>query len=417
MNFMKKRYLLALMVGVMGAGVVFYLKKKKAAPLTDPIRYEKPVTQGITQFVNASGNLKAVVQITVGSLVAGRIVKIHALDNDVVKKDQLLIQLDDGVGDCQVRRTKAELLEARANLTFQEKFYKRQKALFDAGQLAENTFDSVVQGYEVAKASVQRLDANLDLYQKQYNNLFVRAPEDSIVISKMVDLGQMVTAQFQATALYTLAKDLREMEAHINVDEADIGLVEPGQSVTCAVDAFPRIKFKAKVAYVKYLANIVDNVVTYNTVLNIRNEDLKLRPGMTINADIKVARAKNALAVPVKAMRVSYAQLCSAGAVAGYTVVAPDDVVCKEKVDKHAPKPSRSATPKHQKESKEFLWVLDANKTIRRVEVVLGANDGRTVEVKKGLSQDQLVVTEVDDVNRENLILKGMFGKPGGLGK
>lgn len=417
MDFMKKRYLLAFMVGVMGVGVVLYLKKKKATPLTDPIRYEKPVTHNITQFVNASGNLKAVVQITVGSLVAGRVVKIHALDNDVVKKDQLLIQLDDGVGDCQVRRTKAELLEARANLTFQEKFYKRQKALFDAGQLAENTFDNVVQGYDIAKAHVQRLEANLDLYQKQYDNLFVRAPEDSIVISKMVDLGQMVTAQFQATALYTLAKDLREMEAHINVDEADIGLVAPGQSVTCAVDAFPRIKFKAKVAYVKYLANIVDNVVTYNTVLNIRNEDLKLRPGMTINADIKVARAKNVLAVPVKAMRVNYAQLCSVGAVAGYTIVAPEDVACKERTDKAIPKPSRSATPKHQKESKEFLWVLDTNKTVRRVEVIFGANDGRTVEVKKGLSQDQLVITEVDDVNRENLILKGMFGKPGGLGK
>ena len=390
------------LITVVGLGTCFYIKNKKSKIPVNPIRTEQPTRQDLSQFVNASGKLKAVVQITVGSLVAGRVVEVLAQDNDIVKKGQLLAVLDDGVGDSEVKRTTADLAEARANLDFQEKFYRRQKALFSLGQISQNTFDSVTQTYKATKARVEKLDATLELNKKQYENLFVRAPEDSIVISKMVDLGQMVTAQFQATALYTLAANLHEMEAHIDIDEADIGLVKSGQSATFSVDAFPKMKFTAKVKYIRYLANIVDNVVTYDTVLDVANLDLKLRPGMTVNVDINVAGSEEAITVPNKALRIDPVHVENAAQVLGLAVVKTEN--------------SSNSTQADQSD-KDYLWVMKDAKTIAQVEVKLGATDGRNTEVASGITLNDQIVVEVDDVKRENLLLKGLFGKPsGGLG-
>ncbi len=403
MRLLRNPMIIIFLLAGISVGAYFYVKNKSSANnLVNPIRTEQPTRQDLSQFVNASGKLKAVVQITVGSLVAGRVVKVLAQDNDIVKKGQLLAVLDDGVGDSEVKRTTADLAEARANLDFQEKFYRRQKALFSLGQISQNTFDSVTQAYKTTKARVEKLNATLELNKKQYDNLFVRAPEDSIVISKMVDLGQMVTAQFQATALYTLAANLHEMEAHIDIDEADIGLVKSGQSATFSVDAFPKMKFTAKVKYIRYLANIVDNVVTYDTVLDVANPDLKLRPGMTVNVDINVAGSEEAITVPNKALRIDPVHVENAAQVLGLAVVKTEN---------------SSNSTQSDLSDKDYLWVMKDAKTIAQVEVKLGATDGRNTEVTSGITLNDQIAVEVDDVKRENLLLKGIFGKPsGGLG-
>lgn len=385
--------ILLLLTGT-SVGAFFYIKNKKSKLPSFPIRTEQPIKQDLVQLVNASGKLKAVTQITVGSLVAGRIVQVLAQDNDLVKKNQILAILDNGIGDSDVKKMSAELAQARANLDYQEKFYKRQKALYQAKQLAQNTFDSVVQTYKTAQAAVKKLEAALEISIKTYNNLFVRAPEDSIVISKMVDLGQMVTAQFQATALYTLAANLQDMEAHIDIDEADIGLVKPGQEASFSVDAFPKMTFAAHVKSIKYLANIVDNVVTYDTVINIKNSDLKLRPGMTVNVDITVAESQNAITVPNKALRINADHLEAAAKLVGISIA------------------------KMAKTPQESLWIMPDPSHIIQVEALPGTTDGKYTEITTGITPTDKVVTEVDDVNRENVLLKGFFGKSsGGLGK
>jgi len=407
MRLLRNPIIIISLIASMSAGAYFYIKNKKSNTLVNPIRTEKPIKRDLTQFVNASGKLKAVVQITVGSLVAGRVVKVFAADNDFVKKNQILAILDDGVGDSEVKRTTADLTEARADLTFQEKFYSRQKALYSCGQLSQNSFDTVTQTYEMSKARVEKLKSTLELNKKQYANLFIRSPEDSIVISKMIDLGQMVTAQLQATALYTLAADLHAMEAHIDVDEADIGLVKQGQDVICRVDAFPKMKFIAKVKYIKYLANIVDSVVTYDVVLNVANPDLKLRPGMTVNVDINVAGSKDAITVPNKAFRIDEMLVENAAQVAGLKVIKANSTANQE-----------HPVCKVQKSDEDYLWVMTDEKTVTQVEVKLGATDDKYTEVVSGITFNDNIVSEVDDVKRENLLLKGMFGKPaGGLGK
>ncbi len=406
MKFLKKAIALFTLLVALGLGAFFYIKNKNLKNAVVPIRTEKPIQQDLVQLVNASGKLKAVVQITVGSLVAGRVVKVFAVDNDIVKKNQILAVLDDGIGDSEVQKTTADLAEARANLTFQEKFYQRQKALFALGQISQNAFDSVTQNYEVSKARVDKLKAMLELNKKHYENLFIRAPEDSIVISKMIDLGQMVTAQFQATALYTLAANLKEMEAHIDVDEADIGLVKSGQTATFSVDAFPKMKFTATVKYIKYLANIVDNVVTYDVVLNVANPDLKFRPGMTINVDINVANSKKAITVPNKALRIESEQIENAAQALGLTVVkAPT-----------ATDTSADSSSHDQSAEKDYLWIMKDKKTVTQVEVTLGATDDKYTEIVSGITLNDHIVTEVDDVKRENVIMKTM-GNRSGLGK
>ncbi|MFH1254223.1 MAG: efflux RND transporter periplasmic adaptor subunit [bacterium] len=402
MRLLRNPVVIIFLLSGISVGTYFYIKNKSSTNMVNPIRTEQPTKQDLSQVVNASGKLKAVVQITVGSLVAGRVVKVFAQDNDIVKKGQLLAVLDDGVGDSEVKRTTADLAEACANLDFQEKFYRRQKALFSLGQISQNTFDSVTQTYKATKARVEKLNATLELNKKQYENLFVRAPEDSIVISKMVDLGQMVTAQFQATALYTLAANLHEMEAHIDIDEADIGLVKSGQAATFSVDAFPKMKFTAKVKYIRYLANIVDNVVTYDTVLDVANPDLKLRPGMTVNVDINVAGSEEAITVPNKALRIDPVHVYNAAQVLGLAIVKTEN---------------SSNSTQADISDKDYLWVMKDAKTIAQVEVKLGATDGRNTEVASGITLNDQILAEVDDVKRENLLLKGLFGKPsGGLG-
>ncbi len=413
MNIKNPIMISCLLVGL-GIGAFFYLKNKKSKIPTNPIRTEKPTKQDLVQYVNASGKLKALVQITVGSLVAGRVVKILAEDNDIVKKNQVLAILDDGVGDSEVKKTMADLAEARANFEFQEKYYARQKALYACGQISQNSFDAVTQSYKTTQARVKKLEATLELNKKQYENLFVRAPEDSIVISKMVDLGQMVTAQLQATALYTLAQNLQEMEAHVDVDEADIGLVKKGQEVSFTVDAFPKKKFTAKVKYIKYLATTIDNVVTYDVVLDVANPELKLRPGMTINVDIKVAGSKESLTVPNKALRVNTTHVENAAEALGLSVkkawASSHENITRSK-------PERSAG-KVNKSDKDYLWVMQDAQTLAQIEIKLGATDGKHTEVISGVSAENHIITEVDDIKRENLLLKGLFGKPaGGLGK
>ena len=244
----RKRYLFTILLIVGGAAsTFFYLRSKKNQPKQQVFSTEKPERRDLSQKVTASGTLKAEEQIAVGSLVDGKIEKILVGDNDSVKKDQVLAVLDNGVGDTQIKKLQAMLKTAEATLEYQKKFYKRQQFLFTSGQIAQDTFDRYTRDYETALTTVDKTKAELEQEQKNYDNLFIKSPVDGIVIAKKIDLGQMIAAKFQATTLFYLAKDLKRMEAEIDVDEADIGLVKDEQPASFTVDAFPNRKFKSKV--------------------------------------------------------------------------------------------------------------------------------------------------------------------------
>jgi len=348
-----------------------------------------PTRKNLTQYINASGRLKAQDQITIGSLVAGRVVKLHVDDNDFVKKDQVLVELDDGIGYSAVKKAKAALQSTLSTLRYTTKFYKRQEALYQAGQVADDTFESYTKDYENAQADALQAEAELEIRSKHYDDLFIRSPEDGVIISKKVDLGQMVTARLQATELFKIAKDLTKMEAEIDIDEADIGLVKIGQNSVFTVDAFQQKPFQSKVKQVNYDYKVVDNVISYAVILDVENQELTLRPGMTTNVDIMVSKAKDALCVPNKALRVNGTLL---------EKIAKKEEFKFEKIEQSI-----------ETKRGDYLWILEGE-TFKQVPVKLGVNDGRFTEIrsatlKSGITEQNKVVIEALDPERENPVL------------
>ncbi|MFH1253812.1 MAG: efflux RND transporter periplasmic adaptor subunit [bacterium] len=400
MSMKKLLFLISLILLPVGAFYIF--SKKRQATIVEPIKTEKPIRKALVQMITASGNLKAKEQISVGSLVAGKVVDIKVEDNDIVKKDQVLAVLDDGVGDTETRRLTATLAEAKANYIYLEKFYKRQTALYKSGQISQNNYDQITRDLEMAKTKVDQTKAALDLSMQTYNNLFIKSPANGIVIAKRIDLGQMVTAVLQATVLFEIAKDLHEMEAWLDVDEADIGMVKEGQEAIFTVDSFPKKHFEGKVKRIQYQAKIVDNVVTYATVLDVKNPKLRLRPGMTANVEIKVAENTNALVVSNKALRINPINI---EYVANKLKYKLEKVSVEEKL----------AGQKSKKIMKDYVWILD-NKTLKQIEVKIGNNDGKFIEIKKGLEDNANVIIEVEAAPRDNPLSK-LFPQAGGIGK
>jgi len=366
-----------------------------------PIKTEKPVRKDLVQYVTATGNLKAKDQISVGSLVAGRVEKFLVEDNDHVKSNQLLAVLDNGIGDTSIKNVKAQLKDAQAKLTFTQAFFKRQKALYEAGQLSKNLFEQYTQDLTVAQAKVEQLQASLEQETKTYENLFIRSPANGIVIARKVNLGQMITSALDATVLFEIAKDLENMEAWIDVDESDVGMVKEGQEANFTVDSFPKLQFNAKVNRVQYLAKIIDNVVTYAAVLDVSNPDLKLRPGMTTNVEIKTAYAPNAIAIPNKALRINVASLEAAAQKHHITVIPLQGLKVSGKGNK----------------ARDFIWILENKKTARQIEVDLGVSDGRYTQIPDKIDTQTDIIVDVEEAHTNHSMLEAIFSPPGSIGK
>jgi len=252
-------------------------------------------------------------------------------------------------------------------------------------------------------SKVDQTKAELQLETQTYNNLFIKTPENGTVIARKVNLGQTVTSQLDATVLFEIAKDLHEMEAHIDVDEADIGLVKLGQYSSFTVDSFPRDRFEGHVKRIQYLAKIIDNVVTYAVVLDVANPDLRLRPGMTTNVEIKVAEAQQALSISNKAFRISTLQLEQLAKKAGMSI---------KKITENP----KTGMPR-QRKTKDFLWVLEDNRTVKQIEVKIGINDGKFTQIMNGIDTNTKIIVDIEGATMENVLLQGVFGKPGGIGR
>ena len=348
----------------------------------------KPLQKNIVQFVNYSGRLQARNEITIGSLVAGRVVKIYVDDNDTVKKDQLLVELDNGIGDSNVKKLRATLQEQVANFEYIKNVYQRQRSLYRENQISQEAYELQKKDFQQAKAKVEQISADLEAKKQEYENLFIKTPDDGIVIARKVDLGQMVTSQLQATELFKIAKDLTKMEARVDVDEADIGLIKEEQTAYFTVDAFPKEEFNAKVTQVRYKATVINNVVTYEVILNIENPDLKLRPGMTCDVDIEVKNVKNAITVPNKAFRIN-------------------DEILKETA-KNLDYSIEEIKTKNERIQKNYLWILEDTK-FKQIKVTTGAREGSVIEIQEGININNEVITDAFDPTKKNPFLEKMM--------
>ncbi len=267
--------------------------------------------------VSASGSLSAVVTVEVGSQVSGRIQSLHADFNSVVKRGQLIAKIDPSLFEAAVAQAAANVAASRGNLERLRvqaeeaaRQARRSTQLFDQKLISETDRDNAVSNSRAAAASVMQAQGQLDqalasLRQAQTNLRYtdILAPTDGIVISRAVNVGQTVAASLQAPVIFTIAQDLRAMEVHTNVAESDIGRLRAGMEAGFTVDAYPGERFVGRIREIRNAPQVVQNVVTYDAVIDVANPELKLKPGMTATVTVIAEERKGVLRVPNAALR------------------------------------------------------------------------------------------------------------------
>lgn len=302
--FTKKRLAFAVAILVIGGAAAAFVQSKKE-PEIAPAMYRSAVVDSgtITQTVTATGTINPVALINVGSQVSGTVVELKADFNDHVKKGQVLLKLDPTIFNAQIRQVEAGLASAQASMRLAQANFERNERLVAQNYISSLTLDQSRRELDVAKANIKLSEAQLARAQADLDNSVIRAPIDGVIIKRTIDLGQTVAASFTTPNLFQIAKDLTKMQIDTSVSEADVGALKDGQSAHFVVDAYPDREFSAKMRQFRLAANVVQNVVTYNVVLDVENKDELLKPGMTAQVRLVVGNRPDVLRIPTAALR------------------------------------------------------------------------------------------------------------------
>jgi HlyD family secretion protein len=405
-----------------------------------------PVERGeLLSTISSTGTLNAVVTVQVGTQVSGTIQQLLVDYNSPVKKGMLVARIDPATFEAKMKqaqadlessrasvlnqraavaRAQAELVNARANVVRQQVALRDAKIkldsrtrLFQEGGISQEerdssqaAFDSAEAQLDAARAGVNSAQASLEVAQAQFTaaeaqvrqkqavldqanvdlqNTYIRAPVDGVVVSRSVDVGQTVAASLQAPTLFLIAQDLTKMQVDTAVDEADISRVSLDQDATFTVDSYPGQFFKGRVVQIRQAPQVVQNVVTYTTVVAVPNGELKLKPGMTANVKILVARRENALLIPNAAFRVRM-DTAAGGGGAQRTAARP----LQPGVPPPMMAPGRGAAESQRLVApggRQRVWVLQDGKPVER-QVQIGLSDGQKTEILDGLSESDKVI-------------------------
>ncbi len=355
-------------------------------------KQEKVTPQTLQNSVTATGTIEAVTSVTVGTQVSGIVNKLYVDYNSVVKKGQIIAELDKTNLISELNTAKANLASAQSSLSYQSANLKRYQTLYKKGLVSADDYENALLTYRQAKEQVASSRENVQKAQTNLGYATITSPIDGTVISKSVEEGQTVAASFNTPELFTIAKDLTNMQVVADVDEADIGGVKVGDRVNFTVDAYPDDTFQGSVKQVRLQATTTNNVVTYEVVISAPNADLKLKPGLTANVTIFTQERQGVLSVPNKALRFTPTK---------ETVGKKTKIVdCK---------------------GKNKVWTLNGN-TLTAHAVSIGQTDGIHTEITKGLKAGQSIVTEIvvntpqDDADAPEQS-KGLIGGPGPRGK
>jgi HlyD family secretion protein len=314
-NDMKRAIGILLVLAAIGAGGwVYYIRHNG----NDVTVNTSPVTRGdLIDAVGATGTLQAVTTVQVGSQVSGNIAWLGADFNSIVHKNQVIAKLDPSLFEAQVEQAKANLARSQADVehsrvalvdaqqknTRAKELAVRQletQADLDAAKIAVDSAQAMLQS---SQAAVVQAQATLNQNQVNLEHCTITAPIDGIVIQRSVDVGQTVAASLQSPTLFIIAADLTKMQVNANIDEADVGRIRPGQDVVFRVDAYPTEEFHGAVSQIRLQPVVVQNVTTYGTIVDVPNNELKLKPGMTANLKVQIAKRSDVLRVPNAALR------------------------------------------------------------------------------------------------------------------
>ena len=314
--------------------------------------------------VTATGTIEPVTSVTVGTQVSGIVSKLYVDYNSVVKKGQVIAELDKTNLVSQLNESKATLASAQSKLNYESSNYKRYDALYKKGLVSADEYENAQLTYKQAREQVASAKEEVQRAQTNLGYATITSPIDGIVLSKAVEEGQTVAASFSTPELFTIAQNLKEMQVVADVDEADIGDVREGERVTFTVDAYPDDTFEGTVKQVRQEATTTNNVVTYEVVISAPNADLKLKPGLTANVTIYTAERKNVTCVPSKALR--------------YTPTK--ETIGKRKIV--------------DCNGKNKVWTLEGNNIVAH-RVNIGMTDGTNTELLDGLKTGTQVITGI----------------------
>lgn len=355
-------------------------------------KQEKVSLQTLQNSVTATGTIEAVTSVTVGTQVSGIVNKLYVDYNSQVKKGQVIAELDKTNLLSELNTAKANMASAQSQLNYQSANMKRYKTLYQKGLVSADDYENALLTYRQAKEQVATAKEQVQRAQTNLGYATITSPIDGTVISKSVEEGQTVAASFNTPELFTIAKDLTNMQVVADVDEADIGAVKEGDRVTFTVDAYPDDTFEGTVKQVRLQATTTNNVVTYEVVISAQNADLKLKPGLTANVTIYTQERTGVLAVANKALRFT---------------------------------PTKETVGKDMKivdcKGKNKVWTLDG-KTLTAHPVSIGQTDGMHTEITKGLKAGQQIVTEIvvntpEDDSDDQQQSQGLIGGPRPRGK
>ncbi len=416
-------FILAALLAAIGTLTAFKFESGKA-----PQYYTEKVQQGdIQNVVQATGSITAVTTVQVGSQVSGTIQKLSADFNSHVTQGQVIAQIDPALfqgallqakADLQnaiatLSTAKANLAKAQATETQTHQDYTRYDQLARDGVVPQQQLDSAKAAWQSATADVaaaqaaitqdqavvQQKTAAVTVAQTNLNYTTIRSPIDGTVVARNVDVGQTVAASLQAPTLFTIAKDLTKMQVYVSTDESDVGAIQIGQTASFKVDAFPNETFKGKVSQVRLNAATVQNVVTYTTVVDFDNPEMKLFPGMTAYVSIPVAQAENVIKVPNGALRFK-----------------------PQTTGQQVPVKNSGSTARQAKDpTLGTVWKLAPDKSLQPVQIKLGITDHTFTQVAAVLNGslnpgDQLIVGSANSTQPKSSGAPGMSAGGRGMG-
>lgn len=337
------------------------------------IKYDtaKVADADISTSVTATGTIEPVTSVDVGTQVSGIVNKLYVDYNSVVKKGQVIAELDKTNLLSELNTAKSNLASAQSDLSYQSANFKRYSTLYKKGLVSSNDYENALLSYRKAKDAVATSRESVQKAQTNLGYATITSPIDGVILSKEVEEGQTVAASFSTPTLFTIAKDLTNMRVIANVDEADIGDVRVGERVSFTVDAYPDNTFSGTVTQVRQEATTTNNVVTYEVVIGAPNNDLKLKPGLTANVTIYTLERKGVKSVPSKALRFT---------------------------------PTKEVVGKKEKivdcQGKNKVWTHE-NGVFKAHAVEIGLTDGTRTEILSGIDNGETVVTDVNVSNTQ----------------
>ncbi len=442
-----KRYLVTIAIVILfiliGGSLFYWLIDRKGS--NQKFRTVKVERGEIISTVTATGTINPVITVLVGSQISGTIKALYADFNSRVKEGEVIAQIDPAVFESQVdqaragvateqanvanaqanlQNTEANLVKAEVSVSDTKKTLDRNLQLMKMTAIAQAALDTSQANYdsavaqreaakaqlnvarsqiESAKAQLERAKAALRMAETNLRYTTIRSPVNGVVISRNVDVGQTVAASLQAPTLFTIAKDLTQMQVDTNFSEADIGRIENGQEATFNVDAYPERTFRGRVSEIRNAPTIIQNVVTYDVVIEVDNKDLKLKPGMTANVSVMIAHKEGVLRIPNAALRYrpEFAKAATNDEAVKEEKRSQKKEVSRERGAGGQRRENRQSDPGEERKSAR-VWILSSAGQPAPVSIILGITDGTFSEVVSGDLKEGAALIVEETSNKKN---------------